>query len=247
MLSLGRSEPPASEDFAVTVGDRTLTVRVKRHHASRRYRLRYDATKAELRLTMPPRQRIGPARDWVQSQQPWVAKQMASRPSGGMVVGPGASIPWRGAALTIDWQTKAPRTPQIVDERLLLGGPESSVGPRVKRWVQAQARNEFDAHTRAMAAAEDLPLTSVSVGDPRSRWGSCSSSGKIRYSWRLAMAPDAVRHAIVAHEVAHLAHMNHGPDFHALADRLGGAANAVSKRWLKAHGASLQALRFDAG
>ena len=113
--------------------------------------------------------------------------------------------------------------------------------------MQAQARAEFDASTRAMAAAEGLRLSSVSVGDPRSRWGSCSSSGKIRYSWRLAMAPDAVRHAIVAHEVAHLAHMNHGPDFHALADRLGGVANAESKRWLKAHGAALQALRFDAG
>lgn len=245
MLSLGRSKPPASEDFAVTIGERTLTVRVKRHHASRRYRLRYDAAKAELRLTMPPRQRIGPARDWVQSQQPWVAKQMAARPAGATRICPGVTIPWRGAALTIDWQVKASRTPQIVGDTLLLGGPEESVAGRIKRWLQGQARSEFDAHTRAMAAAENLPLASVSVGDPRSRWGSCSSTGKIRYSWRLAMAPDAVRHAIVAHEVAHLAHMNHGPDFHALADRLGGAANAVSKAWLKQHGSALQALRFD--
>ena len=245
MSLLGRSKPLVSEDFAVVVGDRTLTVRVKRHHASRRYRLRYDAAKAELRLTMPPRQRIGPARDWVQSQQMWVAKQVAARPAGSTAIGPGAAIPWRDAMLTIDWQPKASRTPQIVDGRLLLGGPEESIGPRIKRWVQAQARAEFDERTRTMAAAENLPLASVSVGDPRSRWGSCSSSGKIRYSWRLAMAPDAVRHAIVAHEVAHLAHMNHGPDFHALADRLGGAANAESKRWLKAHGSVLQALRFD--
>lgn len=246
MLLPDRSKKPISEDFSVTVGERTLTVKVKRHHASRRYRLRYDAAKAELRLTMPPRQRIGPARDWVQSQQSWVEKQMAARPAGATRIGPGATIPWRGATLTIDWQSKASRAPQIVGDRLLLGGPEESVAPRIKRWVQAQARAEFDARTRAMATAERLPLASVSVGDPRSRWGSCSSGGKIRYSWRLAMAPDAVRHAIVAHEVAHLAHMNHGPDFHALADRLGGAANAESKRWLKAHGAELQALRFDA-
>lgn len=246
MLSLGRFKPLASEDFAMTVGDRTLTVRVKRHHASRRYRLRYDAAKGELRLTMPPRQRIGPAYEWVQSQQHWVAKQVAARPSGGIAVGPGASIPWHGEFLTIDWQAHAPRTPRLVDDRLLLGGPEESVAARVKRWLRAQARSEFDARTRAMAAAEELVLSSVSVGDPRSRWGSCSSSGKIRYSWRLAMAPEVVRHAIVAHEVAHLAHMNHGPEFHALADRLGGAANAVAKRWLKAHGASLQALQFDA-
>lgn len=245
MSLLDRFKKPVGEDFSVTVGDRTLTVRVKRHHASRRYRLRYDAAKAELRLTMPPRQHIGPARDWVQSQRSWVATQMTKRPLGMSRIAPGATIPWRGAALMIEWQPNASRTPQIVDDRLLLGGRVESVGPRIKRWVQAQARADFDARTRAMATAEKLPLTSVSVGDPRSRWGSCSSSGSIRYSWRLAMAPDAVRHAIVAHEVAHLAHMNHGPDFHALADRLGGAANAESKRWLKANGSALQALQFD--
>lgn len=245
MLSIARFRESVAEDFAVDVAGSMLTVRVKRHHASRRYRLRYDAVAGELKLTMPPRQRIAPARDWVVSQVQWIAGQIAARPGGGTVVGLGSYLPWRDGQLLIDWRAEASRAPTIDGDRLVLGGPQSSVGPRVKRWLQAHARAEFDMRTRDMAIREGLPLTSVAVGDPRSRWGSCSSGHVIRYSWRLAMAPDAVRHAIVAHEVAHLAHMNHGPDFHALADRLGGSANAVSRAWLKANGAALHALRFD--
>ena len=245
ILSIARFDAAVSEDFTVAVSGETIAVRVKRHHASRRYRLRYDALAGELRLTMPPRQRIGPARDWVSAQQQWIARQMAARPSGGVVVAPGVLLPWRGGSLRVEWDRQASRIPRIEGDVLVLGGEEASVGARVRRWIQAEARREFGERTRAMAAAERLPLTSVSIGDPRSRWGSCSALGAIRYNWRLALAPDDVRHAIVAHEVAHLAHMNHGPQFHALADRLGGAANARSKAWLKAHGAMLHALRFD--
>lgn len=245
MLSIARSDSLAAEDFSVDVAGRGLTVRVKRHHASRRYRLRYDPVSGELRLTLPLRQRIAPARTWVADQGAWIEQQIRARPMGGTMVASGASLPWGDGRLTIDWSPDYPRQPAIDGDCLRLGGPMASVASRVRRWLQQVARLEFSERSRAMADAENLPLRSVSVGDPRSRWGSCSASGAIRYSWRLAMAPAYVRHAIVAHEVAHLAHMNHGPHFHALADRLGGRANAQSRAWLKAHGMMLHALNFD--
>lgn len=95
-----------------------------------------------------------------------------------------------------------------------------------------------------MAARAALTCTGVSVGDPRGRWGSCTASGRIRYSWRIIMAPDFVRQALVAHEVAHLAHMNHGPDFYALVRDLCGDAHDRSRAWLKAKGPQLHALQF---
>ena len=61
-----------------------------------------------------------------------------------------------------------------------------------------------------------MTLRAVAVGDADTRWGSCSSSGRIRYSWRLILAPPEVRRYVVAHEVAHLVHMDHGPKFKAL-------------------------------
>ena len=67
------------------------------------------------------------------------------------------------------------------------------------------------------------------------RWGSCSGDGAIAYSWRLILMPPEVRRAIVAHEVAHLVHLNHSPSFHALAAELDPGHDAA-RRWLKRHG-----------
>jgi predicted metal-dependent hydrolase len=69
----------------------------------------------------------------------------------------------------------------------------------------------------------------VSVGDAGSRWGSCSSQGRIRLSWRLILAPPQVRRYVVAHEVAHLVHLNHGREFKALEARLLGPGVAEAK------------------
>jgi len=207
-------------------------------------RLRYDGARGELRLTLPSRHRIGDARRWVDQQGAWIAAQIA-RNGQPCPVGPDARLPWEGAALPIAWDAGHPRRPAIVDGLLRVGGPRESVGPRVRRWLVERARAEFTERTQHMAATEALPLTGVAVGDPRARWGSCSAAGQIRYSWRLVMAPAFVRHAIVAHEVAHLAYLNHGPQFHALNRRLGGDTVDRSRAWLKANGAMLQSLRFD--
>ncbi|WP_294296983.1 M48 family metallopeptidase, partial [uncultured Sphingomonas sp.] len=84
-----------------------------------------------------------------------------------------------------------------------------------------------------------VTVSAVGVGDTRSRWGSCASTGAIRYSWRLILAPPAVRRATVAHEVAHRVHMNHSPAFHALVADLYGRDPTPERRWLKTNGAAL--------
>lgn len=158
----------------------------------------------------------------------------------------GTVLPWRGQTLTIAWSADAPRTPKIDGDLLRLGGPQEAIGRRVQRWLADQARREFSDASHIMAKSAGLHLVAVSVGDPRSRWGSCTSTKRIRYNWRLVMAPDHVRVAIVAHEVAHLAHLNHGPAFYALVEQLCGDAHDRSREWLKRHGADLHRWRFDA-
>ena len=93
--------------------------------------------------------------------------------------------------------------------------------------------------TAEFAALAGVGVTAVAVGDARGRWGSCAAHGAIRYSWRLILTPDFVRRATVAHEVAHRIHMNHGPEFHALAARLSGNKDRAAGRWLRQHGAAL--------
>jgi len=90
-----------------------------------------------------------------------------------------------------------------------------------------------------MGAKAGVEIGRVRVGDPRTRWGSCSSAGTVSYSWRLPFAPSFVWRAVVAHEVAHRLHMNHSPAFHAAYAALLGADPAPADRWLRTNGRGL--------
>lgn len=107
------------------------------------------------------------------------------------------------------------------------------------RWLKAHARDLLGRETAEFAAKAGVAVARVGIGDPVSRWGSCSAGGAIRYSWRLILAPDFVRRATVAHEVAHRVHLNHGPAFHALVEELLGADPRPARAWLKREGAAL--------
>ena len=93
--------------------------------------------------------------------------------------------------------------------------------------------------TAEFALLAGVAVSKVSVADPKARWGSCASSGAIRYSWRLILAPAWVRRSTVAHELAHLLHMDHSPAFHAAHARIYGEDPRPARAWLKAHGAGL--------
>jgi len=79
----------------------------------------------------------------------------------------------------------------------------------------------------------------LTLRDTASRWGSCSAARVISLSWRLIFAPDFVRDYVVAHEVAHLKEMNHGPRFWALVRSLDPDFEQAQE-WLRLHGRSLQ-------
>jgi len=90
------------------------------------------------------------------------------------------------------------------------------------------------------AATAGVTVRSVAVGDAGTRWGSCSSDGRIRLSWRLILAPPDVRRYVGAHEVAHLRHMNHGPEFKAFEAALFGPGLAQAKAQLRRLGPRLR-------
>jgi predicted metal-dependent hydrolase len=78
----------------------------------------------------------------------------------------------------------------------------------------------------------------VSVRDQTSRWGSCSSTGVLSYSWRLILAPPFVLEYLAAHEAAHLVEMNHSRAFWRQVERICPDFKRA-KAWLDAHGANL--------
>ena len=79
-----------------------------------------------------------------------------------------------------------------------------------------------------------------------SRWGSCSSTGGLNFSWRLILAPPFVLDYLAAHEVAHIVHMNYSPLFWKLTRRLHPGTDRA-EAWLKAPWREPASLRRDLG
>ena len=220
----------------VTIGG--APVEVRRSPRARRLRLRVDPRKRVVLLTIPGRISQRRALAWAREHHDWVERTLAAMPAGVAIV-PDALIPFRGELHRIDWQAGRARRVECAEGLLGVGGPIEGLEGRVLRWLKRQALECLTGETIALTKRADVMTPRVGVGDPVSRWGSCSSSGTIRYSWRLILAPDFVRQATVAHEVAHLVHMNHGPDFHALVEALLGKDARPARSWLRREGAGL--------
>ena len=201
-------------------------------------RLRVDRRTGEVVLTIPKRASQRKALAWADGHRAWIEARLAEvEPA--LPLAPGTDIPLYGRPHRIDWSPERPRTPRLEEGRLVAGGPEEGLEARLLRWLRRHALDTLAAETAEFAAKAGVKVSRIGIGDPVSRWGSCSATGGIRYSWRLILAPDRVRRATVAHEVAHRVHMNHGPEFHALVETLFGEDPKPARLWLRRHGPSL--------
>ena len=213
-------------------------MRLKVSPRARRMRLSVDPRTRSVLLTVPRRVSQRRALAWASEHRMWIEKALADIPPP-RAFAPGENVPVFGEPYEIDWAESRPRKISLENGRLICGGPLEGLDRRILRWLKAEALAVLTRETRDFVERAGARLASVGIGDPVSRWGSCSSRGAIRYSWRLILAPDFVRRATVAHEVAHLVHLNHGPDFHALVAEIFGADPRPARAWLKREGAAL--------
>jgi predicted metal-dependent hydrolase len=204
-------------------------------------RLRIDRRTGAVMLTVPRRVSQRKALEWAAGHRDWIERQLSAIASPERL-GPGAIVPLHGLPHAIDWSPERSRVVRLEEGRILAGGPLEGLEGRLLRWLKRHALDLLSRETAEYAAKAGVGVTKVAVGDPLSRWGSCSSTGAIRYSWRLILAPHFVRRATVAHEVAHRVHMHHGPEFHALVETLFGADPKPARLWLRREGPSLHAI-----
>jgi hypothetical protein len=234
MWSSGRSEASLEAGFPVPIEIRAI-------RNARRFRLRFDDGSGTLKLTCPLRSSRRKALAWALDQREWIEAQVA-KAEAAVPFEPGAVILLEGAETRLVWSERSPRRPVLVGRELRCGGPLSGFARRIETFLKRHALNVMSGEASEYAAKGDLTIRSVSVGDAGSRWGSCSSQGRIRLSWRLILAPPNVRRYVVAHEVAHLQHLNHGPEFKALEARLFGPGLSVAKAELRRLGPRLRRL-----
>jgi len=227
-------------DPRMLLGGREVPVVLRRHPTARRMTLRLAPDGSEIRCTLPRWGRTADALDFAASRRDWLEAQFLKVPQA-TPPAVGGSVHYRGEELPVLWQAKAKRRPELAGEGLVLGGPEESVAARIRRWLEAEAQALMEADLAGYCALIGRAAPPLKLSRARQRWGSCATDGTIRVNWRLVQAPDWVRRSVVAHEVAHLAHFDHSPAFHALLGELYEGDIKAANRWLKQHGRSLYA------
>ena len=232
MWSTARSEALLEAGLPVPIEIRPV-------RSARRLRLRFDEGSGVLKLTCPPRTSRRSALAWALDQRDWIDAQIA-RSAPREPFAPGALIPIEGVETRLVWAETAARTPKLADGELICGGPQAGFSRRIESFLKRHALDRMQEEVANYSAAAGVTVRSVSVGDAGTRWGSCSSQGRIRLSWRLILAPPQARRYVVAHEVAHLVHLDHSPQFKALEARLFGPGVAEAKAILRREGPRLR-------
>jgi predicted metal-dependent hydrolase len=233
------SEPQAIE----VVFDRSIyLVRVRRHRQARRYTLRIQAATREVVLTIPPRGTLKEAREFAEKHGGWIAARLGRLP----VAAPfahGVKVPLRGVPHRIMHYrgvrgTVWTGTDNNGDSLLCVAGNAPHLDRRIGDFLRREAKRELEVASLRFANELGVTVKRVVVRDQSSRWGSCSTTGVLSFSWRLILAPGFVLDYLAAHEVAHLLEMNHSPRFWRLVRRLC-PEHERAKVWLDVHGSDL--------
>ena len=233
------SEPQAIE----VVFDRSIyLVRVRRHRQARRYTLRIQAATREVVLTIPPRGTLKEAREFAEKHGGWIAARLGRLPIAAPFAD-GVKVPLRGVPHRIVHYRGVRGTVWTGtdgnDQPLLcVAGNAPHLNRRIGDFLRREARRELEVASLRFANDLGVTVRRVVVRDQSSRWGSCSTTGVLSFSWRLILAPGFVLEYLAAHEVAHLIEMNHSARFWRLVRRLC-PDHQRAKVWLDVHGSDL--------
>lgn len=203
--------------------------------------LRISGATREIVLTLPTRAKLAAAQAFLDSQAGWIAARLARLPDRVAFL-PGSALPLRGEPHRIVHAPGLRGVARVtVDEAggvIAVSGQAEAVPGRVRRFLRAEAERDLRDAVARHAGRLGVAFTRVTVRDTTSRWGSCSSTGALSFSWRLVLAPPHVLDYLAAHEVAHLRELNHSHRFWSIVHDLCPGTDAA-EAWLKRHGTEL--------
>ena len=225
-----QSYPPELADFVV----------VKRSKRAKRLALRLDTRNRVFDLVVPKGVSYSQAHDFALDHQDWMQDKLQELPPP-IRLQDGAHIPIFGKRhkIRVIYDEEFRKTDIIMkDGFLLVFTNKADPGPRILRFLKTQAKERLSEMSYEKARAIRKRIKSIYVRDTKSRWGSCSEDGALSYSWRLIFAPQAAMDYVVAHEIAHLKHMDHSDNFWDLCTQLSDDF-AEGHYWMRHHGHEL--------
>lgn len=225
------------------IAGRELPLRIYENPRARRLTLRIEAGGKGLRITIPPGVPEREVDSFLQRHEGWLESRIAKLPAEA-IVRPGVKIPLRGVPHLIVHQSGRGTVELAEGNILLVYGDLAHLPRRVEDFLKAQVKREIEQLVRQHTSTIGRNAKAIRFKDTKSRWGSCTSDGVLSFSWRIGMAPPAIINYLVAHEVAHLIEMNHGPNFWKLCLELCPDTERC-KAWLRRNGSALQAIEFS--
>lgn len=228
-------------DF-LQVGEEMLPLVIRRHQRAKRICLRYNPTNHAISLTLPRHTRVSDGLIFLMQKSEWLVETLHDMPSKKQIK-PGVVIPLLGKRVRIKHDPEMKRGWMIRDDTLFVSGERDAFSENVTIALRKIASQTLTTLALRYGAMIGRRINRVTVRDTRSRWGSCSSTARLSFSYRLIFAPKEVMEYVVAHEVAHLRHMNHSQAFWNCVESICPDYEAA-KDWLKLHGKDLY--RFNA-
>lgn len=230
------AKPELLEPASLNINDETIGVTFRRHAKARRLVLRLEPAGCGLLLTVPKGISRARALDFVERSRNWISEQLCNR--GQLThLQHGETIRLRGIEHEIRHieSCRGTVTTDPLKRLIHVPGELPHMKRRLLSFLKAEARSDLIRASQKYAALMGVQFRKISLRDQKSRWGSCSSTGELSYSWRLILTPAHVLDYVVAHEVAHLRHLDHSTRFWRLV--LTHCPHGTeARKWLRLHG-----------
>jgi predicted metal-dependent hydrolase len=214
------------------LGEHRLAYELRR---SRRRSIGFVVGAEGLSVAAPRWVGIGDIEAALREKSAWILRKLAEQREHGQRLlaarvdwRDGVAIPFLGQPVNVVLDPRAGNAPSgaVLDadaapgaahRRLVVGLPQGATPEQIRdvvqSWLQRQARRIFEERCRHFAALLNVRLRRLSLSSARTRWGSANADGSVRLNWRLVHFGMATIDYVVAHELAHLRHMDHGPQF----------------------------------
>jgi predicted metal-dependent hydrolase len=245
MIALLQTRWPATAE--IIVDGRPVSVQVRVNARARHYRLSIPHSGKPV-LTVPRNGRWRDAEGFLERQRAWLAARL-QRVATPVAFADGALVPLRGIDHRIvpTGSVRGRVEAGVEDGQpfLLLPGAPEHRSRRLIDWLKVEAQHDLEERVAVHARTLGVKVAAVAMRSQTTRWGSCSSSGRLNFNWRLVLAPPFVLDYVAAHEVAHLVEMNHSAAFWATVERTLPEMDR-GRAWLKAHGRQLMVYGLEA-
>ena len=225
--------------FSITCANGFSTnIPIRRSNRAKQIILRVVQEDPGIELVIPIRASIEQGENFTKNKSDWIYERLKERPTN-IPIRDGIELPYLDEKIILYFISAPSPSVAWLGNKLLISGPNINFDQLALKALKMEAEKIIKPSAEHLASLLNKTITNFHIGDPKTRWGSCSSIGRLSFSWRLIMSPKKVLNYVICHEVSHLAELNHGPKFWKLVNMYSEDA-PYAKAWLKLNGDHLR-------